>query len=415
MREGLLTALKHVMNESVMTSVRDPAKELEYLARACQESAEDIRAIKRGEPVNYNLDFALLCPVVFQQPGKGSKDFFLPSAPSVRRILSNAKASAFQIVISGYTMMEIFDQLAHMRHRLRTARPDLYSSVDEGVLRGQLMTSEQLRADLLQFTERGLDALTRVPVDYMRSLLDSGAIRGIGDVLDSSLIRRYADRDQLERFFAEHRAQRIRGETRDVLDSEFHYKIDAVNSCLTLAMVEAGSTPAYLVTHTPTSIRQCTVKGAHYARLDRTPLFVMNAMELGDKEHVDDEVAYLERTARRCLEYAAEIKPNRPLREAAVDTRLGAIRQLVDISKMLGRTEPIRAQDIEEDVEEITAALRDPAGMHERIAGAVMELEQGAQRLEAEAASLDLGYVSEFDFSDDPVLARVRRQLGLVS
>lgn len=401
------------MDKNAATTVRDPAKELEFLARACQESAEDISAIKRGEPVNYNLDFALLCPVVFPQPGKGSKEFFLPPAPSVRRVLTNAEAGAFQIVISGYTMMEVFDQLAHMRRRLRSVRPDLYSSVDKGALREHLMTSQQLRAVLLQYTERGLDSLTRKPVEYLGHLFDSGAVRGIGDVFDTSLIRRHADRDQLQRFFAEHCEKRMSSDDRDTMDVEFHYMIDAFNSCVTLAMVESGEIPAYLVTHTPTSLRQCTVGDRNYARLDRTPLFVMNAMELGEKEVVDDEVAYLKRTARRCLDYAAELKPRRSLREAPVDVRLGATRQLVDISNMLGRTEPVRIQDIEGDVEEITAALRDPAGMQERIAGAVKELEAGAQQLEAKAASLDLGYVTEFDFSDDPVLERVRRDLGV--
>jgi len=340
----------------------------------------------------------------------------VPSKRAIRRVLSNADAGAFQVVISGYTMMEIFDQLAHMRHRLRTARPDLYSSVDERALREQLMTSEQLRAELLQYTEPGLDTLTRAPVEHVTSLLESGAIRGIGDVLDTSLIRRHADSAQFERFFAEHRGHRLSGERdRSIADSEFHYKIDAVNSCLTLAMVDAGSTPAYLVTPTPMSIRQCTVGDAFYARLDRTPLFVMNAMELMDKRVVEDEIRYLERTARRCLEYAEEIGPDRSLDDAAFDLKLEVTRHFYDISRMLGRTEPLVVKDIEESVEEIALALRDPDGMQARITSAVKEMQDGAKRLDAHASTLDLGYVSEFDFSDDPVLARVRRELGLDS
>lgn len=215
------------MHKKTVTTVRDPVKELEFLARACQECAEDVSAIRRGEPVNYNLDFALLCPVVFPQPGKGSKDFFLPPAQSVRRVLANAEAGAFQVVISGYTMMEVFDQLAHMRRRLRTVRPDLYSSVDKGALREHLMTSRQLRAQLLQYTQRGLDSLTRKPVEYLEGLFDSGAVRGIGDVFDTSLIRRHADRDQLKRLYAEHCEQRMGSDDRDTMDIEFHYMIDA--------------------------------------------------------------------------------------------------------------------------------------------------------------------------------------------
>lgn len=68
---------------------------------------------------------------------------------------------------------------------------------------------------------------------------------------------------------------------------------------------------------------------------------------------------------------------------------------------------------MEQEIEDITASLRNPDQMRNDIADAVAYLENGARRLEAQTSSLDLGYVHEFDFSDDPVLARVRRELSL--
>jgi hypothetical protein len=80
---------------------------------------------------------------------------------------------------------------------------------------------------------------------------------------------------------------------------------------------------------------------------------------------------------------------------------------------MLGSAEPIVADELERSVEEITAALKEPRQIQERLEQARREIKLGAQRLEGEVAALNLGYVSDFDFSDDPVLLRVRRELGL--
>ena len=395
---------------------RSLGRELEYIARACQESAEDIRAIESKQSVIYNLDFGLLCPVVFKHPGEGSKEFLVPPVAATRRVLSSSEDVPFQMVISGYTMMEIYDQLAHLHQRLRLARPELYTTIDKLMLREQLMTSDKLRGTLTHYTESGLDGMVRAPIEYMEQLFDSGAIRGIGDVVDASAIRRVADRAQFDRFYGEHRDARLRGERqRDVVDSEFHYKIDAVNSCLTLAMAEAGDATAYFVTQTNANLRQCIIGEVSYARLDRTPLFVMNTIELAEQGLIDGAVRYLERTARRSVDYAEELDHEQSLRDVPVDIRLDISRHFFDVSRLIGRTEPVSTVDIEQEVDGIMDALSDPGELRARVDSAVGDLADGARRLEQQASTLDLAYVNEFDFSDDPVLARIRRQLGLAT
>lgn len=71
--------------------------------------------------------------------------------------------------------------------------------------------------------------------------------------------------------------------------------------------------------------------------------------------------------------------------------------------------------DIEQEVDGIMDALSDPGELRARVDSAVGDLADGARRLEQQASTLDLAYVNEFDFSDDPVLARIRRQLGLAT
>jgi hypothetical protein len=397
---------------------RAPGKELQYLARACRESFEDIAALRAKTTVVYNFDFALLCPVLFKQPGLGSKDFFSPPTAAVRRVLATSVETGFQIVISGYTLSEFFDQLAHKESHLRKSSPYLYGSVEESALREQLMTSETLRRELSQYTPRGLDAQMRAPVEQMMALISSGAIRGVGDVLDASTVRRVADRDQFERFYQEQRQQRLPGDTgrRDLVDNEFHYKIDAANSCLTLAIAEAASAPsAYFVTSTPLNIRQCTLGKSSYARLDRTPLFVMNAQALRRNGHIEDELRYLDKMTRRSLELADEIGVQRTLRELPATLRLELTAHFLMFQQALGRTEPISGESIEREVDEIMDALSEPDALQQDMQDAAATLRLGARHLEKETSALDLGYVSEFDFSDDPVLARVRKQLGLKS
>jgi hypothetical protein len=392
-----------------------PGRELEYLARACEEAAEDVVSIHAGESVSYNLDFDLLCPVLFQNPGAGSKEFRTETIASVRRILGGASHSGFSLVMSGYTWLEFFDQLAHTEAHLRTARPDLYSSVDERLLREQLLTSDGLRQQLRKLTADGLNAQVRGPIDSMTRLLASGVIRGIGDIVDTSAVRRSADKQQFERFYSEHRERRLAGDSgrRATIDSEFHYKIDAANNCLTLAVAEAGQPNAYFVTATPMNLRQLTTRGETYARLDRTPLFVLNAREMEATGAVSDAHAYLKRQARRSAEYAEEVGSARRLRDVPLASQLEVIRHFRDVSQWLATTEPIDVEDIEKTVDDIALAVRDPSGLRERISDAIGDLKTGAAELEQAAAALDLGYVSEFDFRDDPILARVRTQLGL--
>jgi hypothetical protein len=45
---------------------------------------------------------------------------------------------------------------------------------------------------------------------------------------------------------------------------------------------------------------------------------------------------------------------------------------------------------------------------------AAEDAKAGARRLEQHAGALDLSYIDEFDFRDDPVLNRMRTNLGVL-
>ena len=394
---------------------RDTLTELQWLTRACREAADDVAKMRGGKEVTYNLDFSLLCPVLFPNPGAGSSDFFEPSAPAVRRMLAAANTRPFRLVMTRYTLLEIFDQMHHQGLRLATSRAELYSSVDEGLLRDQLLTTPDLRRELSQITEQGINDHVREPIEFISGLLDSRTLVGIGDVVDISEVRKVADKNQLRRFYEEQRTSRLASDKRAIEDSEFHYRIDAANNCLTLAVAQTASEPVYFVTNTGVNLRQLVVGDSSFARLERTPLFVLNALEGRENGLIgNDEAKFLRRLSRRSLELADELGDQR-FREAPFNMRLEISSHLVEVSEILGHTEPADPAALEQSVEDIIAAVRRPKDVQERLRVATEEMRAGAQRLEAEMSALDLGYVADFDFDfrNDPVVARVRAELGL--
>jgi hypothetical protein len=56
---------------------------LSYYVRALSDGLEDLKAQREGIPLYYNLDFSLLCPVLFNVRPTGSKDFLMNKRHSV--------------------------------------------------------------------------------------------------------------------------------------------------------------------------------------------------------------------------------------------------------------------------------------------------------------------------------------------
>ena len=259
-----------------------------------------------------------------------------------------------------------------------------------------------------------IDLGTEGPINRLLNLLESGTLRGIGDVISPESLRESTDIDQFDRFFAEHKARRLPGEIRSEADSLFHYKIDAVNNCLTLAASNSKEVCAPFVTPTPLNIRQCTVAGHAYGRMERTPLFLLNAHRMREEGVIGDEIEFLTTAANDCVQVAEKLRIYNNLQACPVHLQLRLVRIYQDYISFLNRAKREEQGDASEDtVEEILETVSDRKKLEDLLDDARQDIRDGATLIELHKTSFDLPYVEQFDFSDDPILARIKRELGV--
>ena len=395
-------------------NVRQLLKQFDIYARMCADSRSDVSALRAEQPVNYSLDFSLLCPVLFSQPGPGSGDFALSSTAAIRRILDPDARQDFQLVMSGLTLIEFFDQLDHHLTGIDHPHFELYAAVDRNTLREELLTSSQLRDRLHQYTPTSLDSRLRRPVEKLERLIATGTLKGIGDVVDVAAVRRATDTDQFQHLLDQQRTRRKRFDTRGQTNSEFHYKIDAGNACLTVASARTGDAPAYFVTNAQLNIDQCWIGDTNFARLDKTPLFVRNAMAGRRSELIGDESAFLDDVACEAFELAERLRPYEELEDAPARLQTRVARFFTDDIALLGQTDTGDPDVIAADVEEIVETFADPKRLRSLLQEAAADAREGARKIEDEAFGLDLAYADQFDLADDPVVVRLRARLGVL-
>lgn len=398
-------------------NLSDHVREFEYVTRAVGECLNDFLAARDGHPVHYNVDFGLLCPLLFNKPGPGSKEFLMAAVPYTRRALDLGSGSdSFRFVVSGPTIIEFFDQLDHMLRGARHAAltiPRRYTDVDEGTLRDQLLTSGALREDLTRLTRRGIDANLRKPVRRLLEWLDAGSIVGIGDVVDVEAVRAATDKALFSRMFEQQRSTRLSDSRRRPEDSAFHLRVDAANNCLTIAAAKTEPTPMYFVTPTPLNIQQCTIDGQAYGRLDKTPVFFANLEDMLARGTIDDGERFLNLAAAEGVELIDDMHRYASLTECPPHLQMrmmGFYRRYVG---PLAATDRVDSQPSPAELDELAGLIRDPQRLRDVVEEAGDAARDGVAALQAYGDSLGLSYIDEFDFSDDPVLRRLRKNLGL--
>lgn len=395
-------------------------KKLEYVARSLGECLVDLSESQQGKDIYYNMDFSLLCPVLFSKPGSGSAAFVTSPTPGIRHVLHKEKGEGhYDLVVTGPTIMEFYDQLEHLVNHLQLQRmriPHTYTDMTEKELRRAIMTSDDIRRELSQFTEQTLDERVRAPINHLLQLLASNTIRGIGDVVD---IEGMVSRQTLETFdvfLAQQRHQRLAYDSgrRSVEDSVFHYKADAVNNCLTLAAADAGGARALFVTSTQLNMRQCTVGRETYARVDRTPLFMLNAARAKRANRIGDESRFIERALRDALELLEELGHEVALERSPISLQLRLGRFYQDHMSVLEQHGSHGAPP-DTEIDDLVYAVRNREGVENLLDEAVEDVRTGAQLIEMQVSDEEMAFIEQFDFADDPVLARMRQNLGVLT
>ncbi len=254
------------------------------------------------------------------------------------------------------------------------------------------------------------------PIDRLIKLLDSGVVKGIGDALDGKTLREATERDRFATFLEEHRTRRLPMDShkRDPQDSLFHYKMDVANNCLTLAASELEGVRAFFVTPTPLNVQQCTKGPTTFARLERTPLYILNASRMLKEGIIADEAKFFKAAAREALELVRDLNNYERLEQCPNHLQLRLSRFYTDYVSLLNRARlPSQHHVADESVEEMIRHLRDKNQLQKMLDDAVQDVRDGARLVELQETSFDFPYIEQFDFSDDPVLNRIKGELGI--
>ena len=400
-------------------NLQDHVRQLSYFARAFGDCIADVKAFRAGDRIYYNIDFSLLCPILFDRTPAGAKEFLFSTKDRMNRVLENVAATEhFGLVVSGATVIEFFDQLDHMYRSLPTLAErlpslrDRYAISDENFLREALKTSGEIKRDLHDLsllTQKGQDQRLRAPVNKLLKLFDTGALAGIGDVVDGDLVRKQTDSSLFEKFVAEHTQKRRAYDPRSIDDRLFHYRMDATNNCLTLAASKLIGVSTPFVTPTPINLDQCRTFG----RLDRTPLFLLNLFQLKFTKQIGDELNFLEAAAREAVSLLEEIRSYQTLESVPNYTQLRLARFYRGPVALLDRGSHADEPSDEPQLEEILSLLSDQNRMKSAIKDAAQEIRDGAKLVELESVQFDLPYIEQFNFEDDPVIERIKKNLDV--
>lgn len=409
---------------SVVT-LADHTQQLRYFARALGDCITDVRDTRAGIRLFYNLDFSLLCPLLFDRVPLGSKAFLTSVREGMERVMANATSEQYYgMTVSGPTVIEFFDQLDHLFRGL----PDLqqripslrnrYNRKDETILRGALKTSQEIRKDLKELsilTEKGQDQRIRGPINKFLHLLDSGAVCGIGDIIDGDFVRRETNTATFDRFVEEHNTRRGHTDSRSVDDRLFHYRIDAANICLTLAASKMNGVSIPFVTPTPVNIDACVAQTRTLARLDRTPLFLLNLHRLKYSEapQIGDELNFLDSAAREAVALLEELQTYPDLDTVPNFTQVRLARFYRGPVALLDRGSRMDDTVDEHQLSEILEVLSDQTRIQKAIQEAAKDIRDGARLIELHTSRFDLPYIEEFKFDRDPVIERIRKDLDL--
>ncbi|HEX5852237.1 MAG TPA: hypothetical protein VFY36_04005 [Solirubrobacteraceae bacterium] len=402
-------------------------KQAHYYAMAFGQCMEDFDAHAQGRQLFYHLDFTLLYPQCFDRAPSGTNPPLLSTKEQMSRVLSGAADyPRFQLIISGATVLEFQDMLAHTIQEIQLRfpkMPSLRQLREEAGLSSSLNVGARIdslhKQHLELLTADGRADRVRRPIKRLLSWIDSRTIEPASDVMDMSAVQSFirGKGKLFERYVEEHRAARLPRETqRSVQDSLFHYRVDAANVVFTWAARDNSSGDVLFVSPTGLNIAQCNDGSVALGRSHLAPLWLMNADEQSAVGAIGDIRRYFRRGVIEGEMLAEDIPPSGPDADLPTDTMERVLRYY---SRTIGLVSYVSEKTRREqtlsrgDVERIEEVVADPQKIREAQEEMVEEIRDGARTIDTRIPDEDREYLSEFRFEDDPVLKRIRKQLGL--
>ena len=402
-------------------NIKDHLRNLRYVQGAAASTIDDLKKHEIGEPLRYHLDFSLLCPALFNRPSPGSGAFLDILKNPVNRIINGSVEddSMYQLSITGATLIEFYDQLNHQIEWLEQKAPSYINRYRNEYLKSptdnDLIKSSRVKKDLEIFTKNGYDNQIINPINKLIGWIENGAIVGVGDLVSNEVTDHLKTKQTLfNKLLESQKTRRLSHErTRSVEDSIFHYSIDAINICITRAIAEVEKTPVYFVTPTLSNIKGCVVDDSNLGRRDRVPLFLLNLAHLRKNHDIESQTEYLQDALRDSQQILNRLQkyPDMQSVPTLLDVRLEKFYQMY-MGPLFIATEEEDAK-ITSDWEEIGDALRSNSKMRNVLESAAQDLKEGAQILNLESDRFNISYLDEFEFGDDPVLKKVKKNLEI--
>lgn len=401
-----------------MKTLNDHLNTVLYLQRNLGHCRNDyIEFITKGIKPLYNIDFSLLCPLLFNKPAPASKNFLTSVKEWMPHVLESESKKYFELIITGPTFWEFLDQLIHIIELYQYSIPAYIKKHGNRFLKKKdWVQTNEISNKLYALSSEGFNYIVNTPIEKLVKLLDNEIILGIGDIMEPPS---NANIDKMSRNFIpfleiqkKYRLKKDR-DKRDVSDSIFHYSMDVRNICLTLLYGETVDKNLLFVTPTRENRELCISEGISFGRMEKTPFYLRNLVKLQKEEKVGNPELFLndslflsESIIKSLKEYDdwdtfPELEQNR-LYKFYTDY----------ISELEHFNITSKFKLSQQTIDEIKSTLSSKQKIKNIIEKAVSSTEkEGRELIEKYSSKIDTSFIDIIGNEKDPILNKIKKHL----
>lgn len=396
-------------------------KLLNGTARILAQCIHDLQSARGHHTPIYNLDFSLVASTLFPGASPTTKPF-LPNTREVGEwILEEYEnTEPYILAVSGAMYYEFLDQLHHRVETLRFILPRYDSGNFETMIRKELLQpSAQLISNLLLLTSKGREVAITQPAERLLVLLRSQKLKGLGDFVQLPGPANLAEiKIEFDRIVHTQKQLRLTADLtagRSEQDSMFHYKMDAINICLSRFFAKDLHSKTLFVTPSINNLKSCEIDHDLVGRHMFVPLFLKNAHLLEQTRYLPDMLAWLIESLERCEDLKRKLEPYL----SVDDVRLVApvfLNQLNTFYReyygLLTRTRKFDALDMRHEAqEELSEIVSSRSKFREEVAATIVTARQAANKIKEQESLFGVSYLEEFGMEADPIYQKITNEL----
>lgn len=389
-----------------IVGIIEAKKWLSVAAVTVKAAQEDKAYIRKYGRIVYNLDFNLLAPLIADAAPIGLPKFFIENRDHYASLIEQIQEpNEVVISISEPTVLEVMDMLLHKQNRLAELerRATEYGNRLDSEL--PLNETEAIQQEFKDFISR-----TKLPKDSKQvvndliALLNDKKIVGTGDLINKRNITHsknlYA---RFNHLYKQQHEQRSHRDTRPPEDKEFHYKIDALNICITLATASSPPTNRiFFVSGTGLNTNLCIINGMSFGRKPLVPVFVQNAIRIDGGANRDiildeayDYMKYLLTT----------INKSKSLNDRLLNQM--AVLKGTYLDELSGENKSPHSTKISQERRD---HFDSPKELRKAAKRESLRLKEGANSIASEIEG-KLEYLERFRIFEDPIIKRIEKEL----